>query len=212
MFREKYQYFPGDLPTAESFWGSDVSCPNSPITSDPKTVTCNGNGDGIVGSSYPDVSGYYELFRFWQQLANAGFVTGGYTGVMTGSNPTPEGATPGINVPAGALPNSGYTLYYCLPGTSCNHPAYFTGQYGQFFHVGAYYAPNVVTGWPVFTPAEAWSIDQKIDDGLPASGLVMTYNLVQQPNCVTSSDPTTAVYNTSYTAMACGLMYMFGFN
>src|SRR5260370_12356418 len=38
-FRDKYQSLPGDMPNAESFWGSDSSCPpHTPLG--PKTATC----------------------------------------------------------------------------------------------------------------------------------------------------------------------------
>lgn len=45
VFKEKYQYLAGDMPTAESFWGSDTNCPNTPYTPTPHIAACNGDGD-----------------------------------------------------------------------------------------------------------------------------------------------------------------------
>ena len=41
-FRLKYNGLPGDLNNAESFWGSDASCPTTPTNTVPKEATCNG--------------------------------------------------------------------------------------------------------------------------------------------------------------------------
>src|SRR5688572_10018529 len=48
-FRNKYNGLPGDITNAESIWGSDASCPNTPSDTTPKVVTCNGNGNGKIG-------------------------------------------------------------------------------------------------------------------------------------------------------------------
>src|SRR5688572_2241904 len=41
-FYAKYNYFPGDLPNAEDYWGSDTNCPNTAENNVAKRATCNG--------------------------------------------------------------------------------------------------------------------------------------------------------------------------
>ena len=68
---------------------------------------------------------------------------------------------------------------------------------------------------PVLTPQEAWAIDNKIDDGLPAYGSVMTYKNGmldpgngQPPLCTTSDVASSAQYRmNSDSARTCSLIF-----
>jgi hypothetical protein len=61
-------------------------------------------------------------------------------------------------------------------------------------------------------PTEVWNIDKKIDDGLPGSGKVLTWeisgvncNNVAASNAVALSQ--TATYNLTYTSKSCSIIF-----
>jgi prepilin-type N-terminal cleavage/methylation domain-containing protein len=212
-FQTKYGSLPGDMYNAESFWGSDVSCPATPTNTVPKTATCNGNGDGYIsaagspGSLAPTVGSPgavtdYELFRAWQHLADAGMIDGAYTGV-----PGPGGTAehdPGINCPRSKL-GGGYDIQFM--GPFVGNPGWFDGDYGTKIGVGAQRIPFGVDN-PLFTPAEALSIDTKLDDGLPGTGNIRPFKNAVTPNCTTSDIPATSQYNTSDSGINCSLIFL----
>jgi len=74
-FQDKYLALPGDMSTAESYWGADTACPNTAANNVRKTETCNGDGNGQIAlwnTSTDAQSQWYETFRAWQHLSNAG--------------------------------------------------------------------------------------------------------------------------------------------
>ena len=223
IFQDKYQYLPGDMPTAETFWGSDPGgCPNTTYTATPHTATCNGNGDGHIGySSMINGCGWQytnEVGRAWQQLSNAGLIKGTYNGIsgagggVAGCGYPVFVALPGINVPASQLSGGGYTLWYEFDPVIIPLGAY-TNQVGHIIEFGTAVA-NSTTYGPILTAAEGFAIDTKIDDGLPAFGNVRSMNHAFTPNCVNNSDntPAGAAYlGGSSSAPACTLFFITGF-
>src|SRR5690606_29078820 len=111
-FRDKYLELPGDMTRAEEFWGADDNCPNSSYPEKPQQVTCNGDGSGslfVVSLGVPG-SSTSEGHRFWQHLANAGFIAGAYSGVR---GPVSGRHTiRGLNAPVSKLDNATYNIYY----------------------------------------------------------------------------------------------------
>jgi prepilin-type N-terminal cleavage/methylation domain-containing protein len=192
MFIDKYRGLPGDMTNATTFWGAAVA---------------NGDGDAILDSA-SGAGAAGEIFGAWEQMALAGLIKGTFTGISgTGSG---YSADPGINVPAGRIPSSGYTWYYV--GTSSGHTQWFDGFTGNHLYVGGE-AGTTVTNTPIFTPAEAYVIDTKLDDGMPGLGVVRTYNTGSHPNCTNgaAAATTTATYTTTYTGIACMLFLVPGF-
>ena len=211
-FSDKYQALPGDMSNAESIWGSDTTCPNTVTNTTPKVVTCNGNGDGRIGACSTagviDNTYSYEWFRAWQQLANAGLIEGKFTGVKESA--TNGNAGIGINVPQSKLlERSGWMLYYYLLITTNSN--LWGDNYGHVLSLGS--DTSNVTNGVALKPAEALSIDQKIDDGLPGRGIVRARRTASEANCTannTSQD--NATYNASYTSRAaCSLLFILGF-
>ena len=93
-FRNKYNYWPGDLPNATSYWGIYNASTNP-------TGVVNGNGSEVVEDS--------EGFQAWSHLAKAQFIVGDYDG--TGA--TLDDYVVGVNVPAGqAIENSHYLIKF----------------------------------------------------------------------------------------------------
>lgn len=208
-FKDKFLALPGDMNNAESMWGSDTTCPNSPVTITPKVPTCNGDGNGTIGSSdfNGSLSNTQEWFRAWQQMANAGMLSLGYPGTV---NPGAliEGR-PGINIPSSSLPGSGWTLlYYSLTTTSTR---LWGDKYGHILTLGGYVANNMARA-PVLSSSEAFAIDQKIDDGMPGTGIVRAWRTLQLPTCTTNDTTQTAqsYVTTTNGTYTCSLIFLLG--
>lgn len=189
-FRDKYHYLPGDFPDAQSFW----------------SAASNGDGNGHISDRWLG-AGDNELFGVWQQLALAGFIKGSYSGASGGGSGYE--ALPGVNVPASPYQPGGYTLLYVQPQNFTLDPAYFPALYGHMITFGAKSAGDF-TRYPVMPPDEAFIVDSKMDDGMPASGKVMAAKSALMPNCTTSDTPSLSQYNTTYKTVACGLFFLTG--
>lgn len=155
-FRDKYFAYAGDMANATSFWGSaggtgsDATC--SAVASTDQ-ATCNGNGNGQVTAA--TVS---EALRFWQHLANAGLIEGSFTG-QSGSNPLSK------------LTKGNWVAGYQLTATGTSR--YFAADYGNYLRFNSTTGNNGVADSYALKPEEAWNIDTKVDDGNPATGIVM---------------------------------------
>ena len=163
-------------------------------------LTCNGNGDGMIGRYSTE---YYEIFRFWQHLANAGLVEGNYTGVTDSGNIFDS--TPGLNAPRSKLANTGFnTMVFNGSATVYVNNAVMVLKNLIFF--GGERAGNVTA--PVITPGEAWNLDTKMDDGISWSGRVLNYrsDSATTPNCTTATDET-ALYNLASTDKLCSIVF-----
>ncbi|MFO0109865.1 MAG: type II secretion system protein, partial [Alphaproteobacteria bacterium] len=171
-FQDKYDSLPGDIPDATRIWGTqagttgnDDTCYTSLSTTQ---ATCNGNGDGRIDMGYTG-TGHHERGRYWQHLANAGLISGQYTGFqgLSGS----EFRIGGVNHPRATFNNTHWvTSWHAAPTTDTTF----------FYHEPAHRITNTpdFTSWPgplrrILTPGEMWSIDTKLDDGKPAHGKVI---------------------------------------
>lgn len=205
-FKAKYDCLPGDCSTATTFWGAAAGgCPNGAGAG---TQTCDGNDNGFIEGDWSGV--YFETFRAWQQLENAGLITGHYTGVSGPVNNLDN--IPGVNAYASRIGGAGFNFNANLnwwSGFPMSFSGYFFGSGIQFLEYGA---PPAGGGddleYPALTPHDTYSIDVKIDDGTPGTGMLTTFKPSSgfNVNCATTSNPATAVYNTSYTAAACSFI------
>lgn len=210
-FKSKYDYLPGDLPNATHYWGADSNCPTTATNTVPKKETCNGNGNGTIGNfteaDPADQSAtYYEWYRAWQHLANAGLIPGQYSGVTGSVNYEDE--VEGINVPMLDHNGAGVTLMYFVS---------FAGDIGYY---PATYRHRLMVGWEdlgtgamtkfAFTPREAYFIDSKLDDGMPGGGTILSFNTSKAATC--PDDATIpSPYKTAYTYPACSLIFILGY-
>lgn len=207
VFQEKYHALPGDMPNAETFWGSDVSCPNTPSTTNVHKETCNGNGNSHIGDLFTiGLGSYHEAHRAWQQLANAGLYEGTFTGTRGPGALTH--VIPGINAPESALDDSGYSLLYMHVPVDI---APIWGEDYKHVIVFGHELSNSIPTEPVITPQEAFAIDQKIDDSRPAYGILRTFRSSLLPNCTNTDVASNSVYNTTYTQKACSLIFITGY-
>lgn len=186
-FYDKYKYLAGDFPTATDIWGAaNASTTVCGFTTATGTLTCNGNGDGaltVVGPQAP------EQIIYWRHLSNEGLIDGSYTAPgMTGNS----GAfvccqVTEQNSPAGRIDGSLW-----MPNVDEANGIYFNFQFGGK-------TATTPTG-AVFTPSELWSLDTKLDDGMPNTGKVVAAGTVAQCMNGTASTDT---YTITYTDLAC---------
>lgn len=209
LFRSRYMGLPGDMPNAQSFWGveSSANCTYTNSTGSTTQLTCNGDGDGMVKSRAGVAVNTNEQFRFWQHLANAGLIEGTYTGASNGGS-NENIATSAVNVPKSRLSNVAWFTYNWNQyngvgfGTSPVIPA--LPEFGNFFLIGTATSNN----YPfqaAFTPAEAWNIDTKMDDGKPGYGKIspLLYTTCTDASAITQL---VADYNVSNSDKACSLI------
>ena len=203
VFREKYLALPGDMNNAQNFWGIAHATPATCVTTaSTTTATCNGNGDGQILAS----TGSNESFRFWQHLANAGLYEGVYTGIegTTGNN---ESAIAGTNSPRSKISNG--TWYIRYRSGTVGHTEMFDMPDVNHVRFGAQ-TTNLEPQSPIFRPEEAWNIDMKVDDGMPATGSVVTRVRVNCTNATAAaadSDNFNSVYSLSDTTLRCALIF-----
>lgn len=157
--------------------------------------TWNGNGDGSISfdSSYEDL-------RSFQQLSAAGLVAGNYTGANSAIT-----VVAGTHIPRGAYSGSGYTInadgatFKIVFGTSV---AANTRRHDDL----------------VMSPVDAYNLDRKYDDALPASGKIYANNRhgtsagATNAGCTTlhgDTASTSGPYDLTKTAVGCRINFGF---
>ena len=229
QFQDKYKYLPGDMPTATTFWDASATCgdPTDEVTS----ATCNGDGDGKVDEVNDLIyvmTGPSESIYAWQHLVNSKFLEGSYTGQWALGNSIWK---PGVNIPKG-MDNGGFAFYYATHDTSVLAYSVTDSGYTEAGGtvIGITYPANynhvisfgkatveIDTEHPpmgmVFSAADAFEIDAKIDDGKPAYGNVMSTVLDNGGvfQCATAGSPVSAAYKLSLTGKYCTLFFITGF-
>lgn len=201
-YQTKYSNLPGDNYEATTVWGAAHATPATCITTNSGGVaTCNGDGNGQIGNS----SSEYEMWRAWQQLNSAGYIESRFTGVA-GSGGVSH-AVINSNAPESKMKGIGFTLRYLGTGSG----NYFTGiSYGHILEFGGNSAASY-TNNPALLAEDAYAIDVKADDGLPASGNIHTYTNTARTNCASTDVITTAVYSVTNTNVGCNLVFLTGF-
>lgn len=159
IFKDKFYYFPGDLPTAYNFWGTDCG-----TNSGSASTGCNGNGDHMV--NYND--GLGETVKSWEHLSRAGLIEGSFDGVAADGGPYM--VLTSSNIPASKFPQAWWSLSngaatgYGVPAAAGSPP--LGGLYLTLLNVNTplnYYLSAM-------TNADAWNIDSKTDDGRANTG------------------------------------------
>ena len=201
-FRDKYFALPGDMTNATAFWGKD----NTNCSGDTGTAatpgTCNGNGNGLFeNAAAGGQTG--EVFQFWKQLALAGLIEGTYSGLsgpVTGVGGGRD-AVLGTNVPRARLANAGYSLFHSI--VPSGHSDRWDIADGNHLNLGAENPNHYETDAPILKPEEAWNIDTKMDDGLPAQGRLISYKDGLNPGCASPQTDATARYALSVSSVVC---------
>lgn len=140
--------------------------------------TQNGNGNGRIEQDIVVPPNWLERFMIWQHLALAGLIPGSYDG-HGGSTLIPNQNIPAISD----------DILFTVQYSNIAHP--WMGPANQL-RVGGSTTSGVSSGG-AFTPSEALSIDQKIDDGKPRSGRISGENRSLAPGWSTECiDPDSA--------------------
>lgn len=206
-FRDKYFAIPGDFAKATSFWGNASTgtaggdCTDNTTATGSGTQTCNGNGDGLTALSN-------ERLRFWQHMANAGLVEGSYTGIGG-----PGGLNHGVigtNIPRSRLTSAGWTMNtYGSGAYMTGNTNVFDGTYINILLMGAT-TSNAETTAAAVKAEEAWNLDTKMDDAMPAIGSVRPRVRLDCTNvtaAVADSARKDATYNVTNSALACAIVF-----
>ncbi len=166
VFRDKYASLPGDMSNATSVWAAATTCPS--VMTSAAAGVCNGDGNAQI---QPNATSSNEIFGFWEHLSNAGLIEGSYTGAPNSATATANSALFGVNTPASNFGNAGWSVFY-LATIPISRTDYYDGSYGHVLFFGS----NNSSEPPerVLKPEEALNIDQKIDDGFPAIGTVLS--------------------------------------
>jgi len=202
-FRDKYFQLPGDMNNATSFWGEAHATPATcKTTQGTGTQTCNGDGNGRISTNATNYANTaYEMYRFWQHLANAGLIEGNYTGVVGAGHAT-DHLIGGVNAPRAKIDNASWSVFTEELGVN---PDWFL-KVGHIMGIGG----DVTNNWnyrAIFTNEEAWNIDTKMDDGKPGMGKVFTYSNSFLNTCATSDTASVAEYQLTSTATGCALLF-----
>lgn len=195
-FRDKYFALPGDMDNAENFWRTNPNgCPDGGGTDG----TCNGDGNGIIGTTQ---SMGCESQEFFRHLNLAGLYEG-----SSSVNPVSNCygiATLGEHIPESKLSGAGWMAHHLpqitesgsWPGTM-----FYTNSYGNLLTLASGQSTNHLNIGPgVMSATDMWNIDTKIDDGIPYSGQLLTPRRHSNSTgaaspCVTSVDSGLAEYN-----------------
>ncbi len=169
VFKEKYGYLPGDFPNAEEYFSlPKIANGESAFRLE------NGNGNNkldlaAVNSFSAEASG--DALFFWNHLEAAKLIDGSYT--KNYYDLDPRIAFPEFGE-AGLMPVTIYSDYDVFSGFDRfnGKEVFLLG----FDNSGAITSIDQTYGsvytQPAITPAFAYNVDQKIDDGLPFSGKV----------------------------------------
>ena len=113
---------------------------------------------------------------------------------------------PGTNAPKGSVSSTGFYFHYA--GVYAANAAWYNGSYGNVIHFGTdtVSAPDAAA----LTPTEAYGVDNKIDDGIPGTGIIITYHNRTACNTGTATTGPTSTYLTTSSDVACHLIFKTG--
>ncbi len=189
-FQLKYGGMPGDLTNASTIVSGATTngngdglmegtfCYAGPATASAAANDVNRSQYMILGSAHyctntEDLS--YEYSAFWQQLTADKLISGQYT--LTNTT-----LTPNVNMPSTKINNNVGILAYANSGDNLNY--YQLGVTSITINSSNSPTQNFLS------PADAFAIDSKMDDGLPASGIVAARGVSTTGNLTIECSPT----------------------
>lgn len=214
-FYAKYNGLPGDF-------GTGIGTMNATAQS-----SLYGNANGAIEfiNAYATVGSKMEGNLAWQMLKNDNFVTDSFTpasGDSTSTTTYTTQLTGGTNVPASKFKGGGWTFDNITVNSATQNVVILFGgstpsSVGTLTAATAY----TMTGTPTsaltsassstslgnaqLIPTEAFSIDVKLDDGIPTTGKVSSL-LNSTSNC-SSGSGSSGTYVTTTTYKACALAF-----
>jgi len=171
-FLNRYNEVPGDMSNAYAYWGAKCG---TNTTSTPGS--CNGNGDGAIGTWSGAGGAPGESLAAWKHLSLAEMISG-LPGAVNPNDPTTTTSIIGVDIPGSKI-NSNVGYLFTLGDTSVNGLSETTDTFWDngttnVILIGAkqptlvYYLPD----YGGLSPIDSYNIDQKIDDGhIDSAGL-----------------------------------------
>ena len=187
IFVDKYYYLPGDHPEGWTIWGNECG----------SVVDCNGNGNGAIGNGGGNGDGPFESFVFWIQLSLSGILE------KPGALPCCGSFTAGEHVPESGF-GKGVGYYVIATGlfgtrspASSNAALRISGSNNAFA--------------PAASPADAWTVDKKMDDGNSRTGRFQAANGELGGNyvsgCITGGGQGNGPYVLDNEEVVCRMLY-----
>ena len=193
-FKQKYFMLPGDITNATQFWGEAAVGAACGPTSTNDGRTCDGDGDGKIGSGASGSHMSRERVRFWQHLNNAGFLSGCYSGFAPISSDC-------LDEPRGRIGELRWVSEFKATVTATGGAMY--GVYGNTLQLITVAVPR-----KGLLASEVWGIDVKLDDGMPATGK-LTQHTGAWSDCSTGSAASdlSAEYQLDDSTGTCGFLF-----
>lgn len=190
VFYDKYGYYPGDIPVASTFWLNATDCPAGLAP-----AGCNGDGDQKISDNLPPTnSENAEKYRAWQHLVFSGIMSGNFTGLkVSGTNDGGDST----NSPSASKEGG---LYYLVYDTFYG---FYVPPVNQMCF-GSVTSDGEAPAGLIWSPRDAYQIDNKIDDGLPLKGKMLSNATAGDGNCIAS-----AAYNLPFEGTACRSCFAF---
>jgi prepilin-type N-terminal cleavage/methylation domain-containing protein len=158
-FIGRYAQAPGDFNNGSSIWGTTCAA---------TAGNCNGNANGKIDQAI-------EVQSAWKQLALSGMISSSIAVVPN----TAAAATPGTNTPLSKVLGAAYSLVNggtgvngfagTLWGATSNSNVILIGRPGTGNGTGV---NDQLLVSSVFNAENAYSLDTKVDDGLPNTGII----------------------------------------
>ena len=214
-FREKYLALPGDFSGATALWGAaDADFDDCKTTASSNGITtCDGDGNGrIMNQGAASSDTFYEQFRAWQHLSNAGFIDGNYSGIASSGT---LGYSIGVTIPESKFGRAGWRVLTVstrditeLPTPNVTEMGYQLGDVppGVVLWWGGNNIDNSLRMTPVINSGEAFTLDSKIDDGMGGTGKVVA-QINTSDGCY---DSITMTYKPVVDAVRCALIFKTG--
>ncbi|MEJ0009060.1 MAG: prepilin-type N-terminal cleavage/methylation domain-containing protein [Alphaproteobacteria bacterium] len=201
-FRDKYGGIPGDLRNDKAAQAGLTVSATSPGT------VGEGDGDGYISNYSGGLNGGAggEVTLFWRQLSDAGLIS--FKSVADGTTIDTSAFGTGSNATTGLT--GIFPPLRIRPTGFINISAFYGGSSmtGNIFTIAAFNsngsAAGVLKGNPTLSAREALGLDQKLDDGYPATGTVLSrpvgFILSLPGNGGTPSTANTLCYDNTTTA------------
>lgn len=182
-FTDKYGYIPGDILSTKAQSYGLYYCSGASSN----TISC-GNGNGLLqGSTAISPTNFAtggtlmgENLMFFLHLSQTGLIDGSYG--ASGADVTISGATPtggsSSSIPAVTVATTIKTTGEILPAAKLGAGNFISvGSAGNLNYyilagISAINTSGAVTATNNLSPVDAYMIDSKTDDGLPATGTV----------------------------------------
>jgi len=196
VFRDKYLAIPGDMKNATQFWGKDNGLCAADTGAAVADGTCNGDGNRMI----PDAE---EAWHFWKHLNKADLIKSSITTYDFGSG---DDMIVGVNVPESAFNGAGFRVMDL--NIKSGELYWYDGKYGHVLRLGRPnngVSPTSFNRVSEMTPTRVVSMENKIDDGKPGTGIIRTSKPntasgVTATSCTDDEDPAasmTATYRTN---------------